>query len=140
MSKRRLVDTNLIVRHLVQDHEKHAKVAGRLFDACDRGDIVLEVLPVVLAESVFVLESFYEKPREDIAGALGRLINSPGVEIGDEAIYVDALGRYGKTKCHFVDCVIAASAAAGDTPVATFDEDFRKFADVRVKIDGAGAS
>ena len=39
MSKRRLVGTNLIVRYLVQDHEKHAKAAGKLFDACDRGDV-----------------------------------------------------------------------------------------------------
>ncbi len=45
MSKRRLVDTNLIVRYLVQDHEKHAKAAERLFDACDRGDLVIVVLP-----------------------------------------------------------------------------------------------
>ena len=41
MSKRRLVDTNLIVRYLVQDHEKHAKAAGKLFDTCDRGDVVI---------------------------------------------------------------------------------------------------
>jgi predicted nucleic acid-binding protein len=34
VSKRLLVDTNLIVRVLVQDHEKHAKAAGRLFEAC----------------------------------------------------------------------------------------------------------
>ena len=47
MSKRRLVDTNLIVRYLVQDHEKHAKAAGKLFDACDRGDVVIVVLPAV---------------------------------------------------------------------------------------------
>jgi predicted nucleic acid-binding protein len=45
VSKRRLVDTNLIVRYLVQDHEKHAKAAGKLFDACDRGDVVIVVLP-----------------------------------------------------------------------------------------------
>ena len=59
MTKRRLVDTNLIVRYLVQDHDKHAKAAGKLFDACDRGDLVIVGLPVVLAECVFVLESFY---------------------------------------------------------------------------------
>ena len=135
MSKRRLVDTNLIVRYLVQDHEKHAKIAGKLFDACDRGEVVLVVLSAVLAECVFVLESFYEQPRGGIAGTLSRLITSPGIEMSEAAIFVDALERYAKTKCHFVDCVIAATAAAEDTPVATFDEDFRKFADVRVKID-----
>jgi predicted nucleic acid-binding protein len=57
-SKRRLVDTNLIVRYLVQDHERHAKAARKLFEACDRGEVVMVVLPAVLAECVFVLESF----------------------------------------------------------------------------------
>ena len=134
MSKRRLVDTNLIVRYLVQDHEKHAKAAGKLFDACDRGDVVIVVLPAVLAECLFVLESFYEHPRGDIASALGRLISSPGVEI-DAAINLDALDRYRKTKVHFVDCLIAATAATENMPVASFDQDFRKFTDVRVETE-----
>jgi predicted nucleic-acid-binding protein len=132
--KRRLVDTNLIVRYLVQDHEKHAKAAGRLFDACDRGDVVIVVLPAVLAECVFVLQSFYQHPRGDIASALGRLISSPCVEIDGAAIHLDALDRYRKTKIHFVDCLIAATAATENMPVATFDQDFRKFTDVRVEI------
>ncbi|HUE56105.1 MAG TPA: PIN domain-containing protein [Candidatus Udaeobacter sp.] len=134
MTKRRHVDTNLIVRYLVQDHEKHAKAAGRLFDACDRGDVVIVVLPAVLAECVFVLESFYEHPRGDIASALGRLISSPCVEIDGAAIHLDALDRYRKTKVHFVDCLIAATAATENMPVASFDQDFRKFTDVRVEI------
>ena len=101
MSKRRLVDTNLIVRYLVQDHEKHSKAAGKLFDACDRGDVVIVVLPAVLAECVFVLESFYEHPRGHISSALGRLISSPGVQIGGATIHLDALERYRKTKGPF---------------------------------------
>ena len=52
----------------------------------------------VLAECVFVLESFYENPREEIASALGRLISSPGVEIADASIHLDALERYGKNQ------------------------------------------
>ncbi len=133
MSKRRLIDTNLIVRYLVQDHEKHARAASRLFEACDRGEVVIIVLPVVLAECVFVLESFYRHPRATIASALGRLISSPGVEIADVTIHLDALNRFKRTKAHFVDCVIAATAASGQLPVATFDQDFRKFPDVRVE-------
>jgi predicted nucleic acid-binding protein len=58
VSKRRLVDTNLIVRYLVQDQEKHAKAAEKLFEACDRGGVVIVVLPAVLAECMFVFESF----------------------------------------------------------------------------------
>ena len=135
MSQRRLVDTNLIVRYLVQDHDKHAKAAGKLFDACDRGDLVIVVLPVVLAECVFVLESFYGHSRADIASALGRLISSPGIEITEVTIHLDALNRYQGTKAHFVDCLIAATAVAKKVPVSTFDQDFRKFVDVRVETE-----
>jgi predicted nucleic acid-binding protein len=133
VSKRRLIDTNLIVRYLVQDHEKHAKAAEKLFDACDRGELILVVLPAVLAECVFVLDSFYGRPRADISSALGTLISSPGVEINDAAVHLDALKRYRQTKIHFVDCLLAATAAAENTPVATFDQDFRKFPDVRIE-------
>lgn len=133
MRTQRLIDTNLIVRHLVQDHERHAQAAGRLFDACDRGEVEIIILPEVLAECVFVLESFYEHTRGGIASALARLIASPGVEISDALIHVDALERYRKTKLHFVDCLIAATAAAKGLSLASFDQDFRKFADVRIE-------
>ena len=133
MSKRRLLDTNLIVRYLVQDHERHAKAAGKLFEACDRGDLVVVVLPAVLAECVFVLDSFYEHSRENIAAALSTLISSLGVEISEPEIHLDALSRFRRTKVHFVDCLIAATSAAESTPVATFDQDFRKFTDVRIE-------
>ena len=133
MSRRRLLGTNLIVRYLVQDHEKHAKAAGKLFDACDRGEVVVVILPVVLAECVFVLESFYGHRRTDIASALQRLISSPGVEISELAVHLGSLERYKRTSAHFVNCLIAATAAAENLPVATFDHDFRKFSDVRVE-------
>ncbi len=135
MSKRKLVDTNLIVRYLVQDHEKHAKAAGRLFDACDRGEVTIVLLPAVLAECVFVLESFYKHPRADIASALSQFVSSPGVEVDEVAIQLDALARFKRTKAHFVDCLIAATAVAEDLPVATFDHDFRKFSDVTVETE-----
>lgn len=135
MSKRRLIDTNLIVRYLVQDHEEHAKAAEKLFDACDRGEITLIILPAVFAECVFVLESFYKHPRPAIANALSKLITSPGIEVEHAAIYTDALARYRSANAPFVDCIIASTAAADGLPVATFDQDFRKFTDVQVKTD-----
>ena len=58
---------------------------------CDRGDPGIVALQVVLAECVFVLESFYGHSRADIASALGRLISSPDVEITEVTVHLDAL-------------------------------------------------
>lgn len=135
MSKaRRLLDTNLIVRHLVQDNARQAEIALRIFNACDRGDLTLVILPAVLAECVFVLESFYEHDRADIAAVLTGLVTSPGVEFSDRQSHVDALRLYAKSKLHFVDCMLAATAAARGLPVATFDSGFKKLPGVRVEL------
>ncbi len=107
----------------------------RLFDACDRGeggDRGVACCSWLSAYLYWIL--FTSIHVEIIASALrGTLISSPGVEINEEAIHLDALDRYRKSKVHFVDCLIAATASAENTPVATFDQDFRKFADVRVE-------
>ena len=134
MSKRTLVDTNLIIRHLVQDDDEQAKNAAKLFDAGDRGEIVIVLLPAILAECVFVLESFYERERGEIASTLSALISSPGIEIAHVEIHVDALVRYRNTRLHFVDCILAATAVSESLPVATFDRGLRKLKDVRVDL------
>ncbi len=134
MSKR-LLDTNLIVRHLVQDNPKHAKAAAKVFDLCDKGEFVGVILPEVVAECVFVLESFYKHERGQIARVLGELFSSPGIELERLDTVLDALERYGNSKVHYVDCVIAATAAAQGWPVASFDGDFKRFPDVHVELD-----
>ena len=60
---------------------------------------------------------------------------SPGVEIIEVMVHLEALTRYKGTKAHFVDCLIAATEVAKNVPVATFDQDFRKFVDVRVETE-----
>jgi predicted nucleic acid-binding protein len=131
MKERLLIDTNLVVRYLVGDHEPHRKAAERIFEACDRGDFALVILPEVLGECVFVLESFYEYPREKIAATLFALVENPGIEMVDSVIHIDALNRYALNKLHFVDCTLAAYGAARQLRVATFDQEFRKFRDVK---------
>jgi predicted nucleic-acid-binding protein len=135
VTKYRLLDTNLIIRYLVGDQPKHAQAARNLFEACDRGELSVLILPVVLVECVFVLESFYERSRESIAEVLSVLLTGSGVEISDLTIHLDALQRYRDSKLHIVDCVLAAASAVRNIPVASFDRGFRKFTDVRIETD-----
>ncbi len=133
--RRRLLDTNLIIQALVPGHEAHTQIARKLFESCDRGEVELILHPAVLAECVFVLQSIYKQPRPLIAGTLSGIVDTPGIMLQQTAIYLDALMRFGTTKAHFVDCVLAAFAAAQNIPVATFDAGFQKFMDVTVQID-----
>ncbi len=102
-----------------------------MFHACDHGEIILVVLSAVVAEVVFVLESFYNHSCSDIAQVIGRLLASPGIELVDNEIHQVALLEYAKGKHHFVDCLIAAYARRLHYPVATFDEGFRKMLGIK---------
>lgn len=135
MSRRRLIDTNVIIRYLVQDHPRHAKVANKLFEACDRQEVVLVILPAVLAECVFLLQSFYQQARPDIADVLTNLIKIRGVDIIELSIHLDALHRYAISNLHFVDCLLAAHAAGNQLPLASFDAGFQKMKDVVIQLD-----
>jgi len=119
---RQIIDTNVIVRHLVQDDKSLSAQAGELFARCDRGEIKLVILSAVVAECVFVLECFYQHSRDKIAATLAVVISSPGVELAEMETHLAALKHYTQTKLHFVDCLIAAHAAAAGLPVATFDK------------------
>lgn len=135
MSERRLLDTNVIVRYLVRDNLDQVAIARKLFHAAERGELTLVVLPEVLAECVFVLESFYGRARELVAEKLTVLVTTAGIELADVAIHLDALRRYGSSKMHFVDCTIAATAAAAGLAAATFDREYKKFGDVKVSVE-----
>ena len=76
-----LLDTNVLLRFLRGDHAQHSPAARGLFsDACD-GKCVLILTEVALAEAVWVLDSFYQTEREQIAEGLRKVIISAGVHM-----------------------------------------------------------
>ena len=57
------VDTNVLIRHLTGDPPDQAARATRLLSEADR----LLLPDLIMAETVYVLESFYEVPRARVA-------------------------------------------------------------------------
>ena len=65
-----LIDTNSIIRFLVGDHEEHLIESTRIFEEIESGKIEVEILDVVLMETLFVLTKFYGLPKESMRGNL----------------------------------------------------------------------
>ena len=126
-----LLDTNVLIRFILGDHDKHSPAAQKLFaDACD-GKCALLLTEVVVAEAVWVLHSFYNIKRNLIAEGLSKVILSAGIRCMKRDAMLDALERFASTTCDFLDCYLAALAAASGDYVATFDKDFDRFHDIR---------
>ncbi len=89
--KRLWVDANVLLRFLTGEPKDLADKAARLLARAEKGEIVLVVFPLVLAEVVWVLKSFYRHSLEDIAGALVPLISADGIEIEDRESWIQAI-------------------------------------------------
>lgn len=127
-SKVALVDTNVVLRFLLNDDPVQSPRAQRLFIGTIRGRPILELGDVVLAETVWVLEKYLKVPRLEIARHLVRLLSLAGVQAqGGRRTLLDALATFGRTRCDFVDCLVDARARSRSARVYTFDvADFKK--------------
>jgi predicted nucleic-acid-binding protein len=116
------VDTNVFLRFFVRDVEGQYEKARALFEKADAGKIKLETSGLVIAEIVWVLESFYGFTRKEIAEVLGTLLASRNLRIANHAKIAHAAGLYSSGSMDFIDAYnIAYMRSKMYTRVATFD-------------------
>jgi predicted nucleic acid-binding protein len=125
------VDTNVLARFFMGDPPEMALKARRLVERADKGDLILVVLPVIVAELVYTLESFYGIDRKEVATRLLAFLQSRGIEAIESSRIVAALHRSRDRNAHFTDAYLAAAAVEMGNPIASFDRDFDKFKDVQ---------
>jgi predicted nucleic acid-binding protein len=115
---RAFIDTNVLVRHLTGDPPPQAKRATAFL--ADANELILTDL--VLAEMVYVLESFYEVPRADIARMARSLLALPSIETGDHELLLRTVEIYEVLRLEFAEAYLSALAEMSDVKrVASFD-------------------
>jgi predicted nucleic-acid-binding protein len=116
------LDTNVLVRYLVEDDPKQAAAAAALIDRTIAGGEQLFIPQVVLCELVWVLSYAYELGRDEIATALRQIRRGAQIVIEAPDQVRDAIEAYARGKGDFADYLIAQRAfAEGCTKVFTFD-------------------
>lgn len=112
------VDTNVLVRHLTGDPPDMAAAATEYL----RTETELLLTDVVAAETVYVLESFYEAPRPQVAQALRSLVAFEPVLCVDPALLLRAVEVYETDRVDFAEAYLVACAeSTGVQRVASFD-------------------
>jgi len=116
------LDTNMLVRFLVQDDPKQSLQAGRLIEKAVDRQVPLFISDVVMCETVWVLASAYGLPRAEIADALGALLRAKSLVFASTDRLASAFEAYRRGKGDFADYLIREQAHAhGADEVATFD-------------------
>ncbi len=113
----------MLIRHLTGDPPAQAR---RATAALRRAQHLL-VTDVVFAESIFVLESYYEAPREDVASAMRALLALPTISVVSPDVLLRALEVYESQRLHFAEAQLVAEAeATGVGAVLSFDKALRR--------------
>jgi predicted nucleic-acid-binding protein len=116
------VDTNVLVRLLARDDIKQATAADHFVA---KGAWVSHL---VLAETMWVLESVYERTAAQLIAALDLLLAHESLVLQDADTVGAALVHFrAKTVLGFADCLVLEIARkAGHLPLGTFDRALSK--------------
>ena len=117
------LDTNILVRLLVRDDETQAEAARKRIKEAEVRRERLKIPLLVVLETIWVLESAYDKTRSEILMAIRDMRQMPVFDFEADRV-VEGLLRDGpKNKADLADIMIAhAAEAAGCESGVTFDK------------------
>jgi len=118
------LDTNYILRYLLNDDEKMASIAEEVILHKE-----VHISNEVWAEVVYVLEGVYELEKEEISDVLLSLLKCKNINVIDKYTLSKALELFALKKLDFVDCLLCAYASMDK--VLTFDKKLNKCVDMQ---------
>ena len=102
------VDTNLLLRYLTDDLPEQAEQAQALFERGAKGDVILVLNTMVIAEVVWTLKSFYGYTKKRIDKLVSNVVASRIFEIEERDILLQALENFHFFNVDFIDAYIVA--------------------------------
>lgn len=112
------IDTNVLVRHLTGDPPDMAARATVYLGA----ERELLLADLVAAETVYVLESFCEAPRGEVAQAVRSLVAFDSIVCVDPALLLRAIEVYETDRIDFAEAyTVACAESTGVGKVVSFD-------------------
>lgn len=116
------IDTNVLVRFLVQDDEVQFEKARKLIKREVVAGRKVFVNQLVLLETEWVLRSRYAVSKAQIIEAISGLLDSAEIQFEDEPAIEEALFIWKDFAADFADCLIGAkNRRLGCRSTATFD-------------------
>ena len=113
----KLLDANMILRFLLNDNPEKSIKAKEIIE-----NEIVSVTTEVIAEVVYVLNSFYKFERIEVAEAVTGFLNMQTVRADSYSVIVVALIKYREVSLDFVDCLLFAYNRVKGYEICTFDK------------------
>lgn len=117
------LDTNILVRYVVQDDSAPLAAAKRLIRRCVEEGQSLFVPVTVMLELEWALRSSFEFAKDDVIQVVSTLLSAAELSFESERAVEVALHLFRDGAADFADCVhVALASQAGEQPLRTFDK------------------
>ena len=120
-----LIDANVILRYLLDDHKTHSPKAEAFMAEVFAGAKKAAIPDVVIVECIYVMAKYYKIPRNEISAKLSGILNFSGIVNPDRSELLEALLKYNDSGIDIVDCILAAHSSP-EKIVISFDSDMKK--------------
>jgi|SRR5581483_8282003 len=119
------LDTNILLRHLLQDHPQHSPRATAYLARIEQGEIQVRTADTVIFETVFTLQRQYRQPKAVIQQAVLPLLELPGVLLPGKRRFRKVFDLYVNLNLPFADAYHAVLMEhEGLSEIVTFDREF----------------
>lgn len=123
------LDTNILIRFLIEDDAKQLAAAKRLIRKCIARGELLHIPITVSLELEWVLRANFGFDKTAVVRTVSQLLSSVELSFESEGALEFALILYGRGSADFSDCLhVALAHASGEQPLWTFDKAASKIA------------
>lgn len=126
MTKAKLADTNILIRHLLRDHLELSPKAKRLIEQAESDKYEIWVDEVVIAEVVWVLTTHYKQPKDQTVKSLLDLLSLKRLINPRKTLIKEALRLFSSKNLSYVDCWLLVLSKSKNLDLTTFDKALQK--------------
>lgn len=121
-----IIDTNILLRYLRNDHPILSIKAKKIFEKAYKNNINIYLDEVILAEAIWALASYYKTPKSLIVSKLLEQLYFDWIINPRKKLLLKSLFLYKAKSLSYIDCWIFTVNNALKTTLETFDHDLKK--------------
>ena len=99
----KFIDTNIFIRFLTNDIPKKANACEHLFREAVAKKDTFFTTEMVIAEIIWVLESYYELTKKEVQDMVEKILNTPNLICPQKDLILNALALYGDKNIDYID-------------------------------------
>jgi predicted nucleic-acid-binding protein len=123
----KFIDTNIFIRFLTNDIPEKADACELLFREAVEKNEKFFTTEMVIAEIVWVLESYYELPKKEVQEMVEKILITPFLFCAQKDLILNALTLYGDKNIDYIDAYnISVLKEEGIKEVYSYDRHFDK--------------